>query len=86
MYYTYVLQSEKDRKLYIGYTNDVRRRLAEHNSGESLSTAPRRPFTLIYCESYRNKRDALVREKFLKTGWGRNYLNRVLENYFKDKS
>lgn len=66
MYYVYVLRSDIDSELYIGYTNDLRRRLAEHNSGKSASTAPRRPFTLLYYEAYRERSDAQRREKALK--------------------
>ena len=51
MFYTYVLKSKKDGKLYIGSTNDLKRRLTQHNSGEVKSTKPRIPFILIYYES-----------------------------------
>ena len=83
MYYVYVLQSIKDNKLYIGHTNDLKRRIKEHNSGFTLSTRYRKPFKLIYYESYVNLNDALEKEKFLKTGWGKNYLKRTLKFYFK---
>ncbi|PIR82466.1 excinuclease ABC subunit C [Candidatus Kaiserbacteria bacterium CG10_big_fil_rev_8_21_14_0_10_59_10] len=66
MYYVYVLGSERDSRLYIGRTNDLRRRLKKHNNGESFSTAFRRPFTLLYYEAYRDERDAVRREKALK--------------------
>ncbi|MCK4809525.1 MAG: GIY-YIG nuclease family protein [Candidatus Omnitrophica bacterium] len=83
MYYVYILQSLKDKKLYIGFTVDLRKRLKEHNDGLSFSTKGRRPFILICYEAYRDRKDAMVREKFLKTGWGRNYIERVLRNYFQ---
>ena len=82
MYYVYAIQSEKNKIVYIGYTNDLRRRLKLHNSGKIFSTKPYRPFILIYCEVYRNKEDALEREKFLKSGWGKNYIKRTLKHYF----
>jgi len=54
--------------LYTGYTSDLRRRLAEHNSGKSKSTKGREPFELIYYEAYRSKSDAMRRERMLKLG------------------
>ena len=66
MYYVYVLKSVKDSKLYIGSTNDLRRRLLEHNSGEVLSTKGRRPFELRYYEAYFTEQDARHREYALK--------------------
>ena len=66
MFYVYLLKSRKDGKLYIGYTENLQRRVMEHNSGESKSTAKRRPFDLIYFEGFRSKGDALRRERKLK--------------------
>ena len=66
MFYVYVLQSKRDRNLYVGYTNDLRRRLEEHNSGESRSTKHRAPFALVYYEAYKAKADAVKREQMLK--------------------
>ena len=81
MYFVYVLKSKKDYNLYVGYTNNVRRRVEEHNSGKVRITKYRRPFKLIYLEGYLNQKDATSREKFFKTGWGRTHLKRVLKNY-----
>ncbi|MFA5791850.1 MAG: GIY-YIG nuclease family protein [Candidatus Paceibacterota bacterium] len=66
MFYVYILRSEKDKNLYIGYTNDLKRRLKEHNLGINRSTKLRTPFTLIYYEAYRKREDATHREKMLK--------------------
>ncbi len=66
MFYVYVLRSQKDNNLYIGYSSDLRRRLAEHNSGENKSTKNRLPFTLIYYEAYYSDKDARIRENKLK--------------------
>lgn len=68
MYYVYVLKSVKDKNIYTGYTNDLRKRLAEHKSGKVKSTASRIPLKLIYYEAYSNKKDAQAREKYLKGG------------------
>ena len=66
MYYLYVLKSLKDEKLYIGSTNDLRRRLSEHNNGLNRSTKARRPFELRYYEAYANGHNARKREYSLK--------------------
>lgn len=84
-FYVYILQSIKDRKLYVGCTNDLRRRLKEHNEKQSCSTKSRAPFELVYYEAYRNRKDAEKRECFFKTGWGRNYVKKLLEYEFSAK-
>ena len=66
MFYVYVLKSKKDNKLYIGYTSDLKRRLAEHKRGKSENISHRLPIELVYYESYKNKEDAQDREKGLK--------------------
>jgi len=66
MFYLYVLKSKKDNNLYIGSTNNLQRRLSEHNDGKVLSTKGRRPFELRYYESYFNENDARKREYSLK--------------------
>lgn len=78
MYYTYVLKSNKDEKLYIGFTGDLKKRFAEHNQGLVESTASRRPFVLVYYEACLSKEKAIAREKYFKSGFGRRYLgNRI---------
>lgn len=84
MYYIYILRSVKDGKLYSGYTSDLRKRLNARNKGEVESTKNRKPFKLIYYEAYLHQHDATTREKFFKTQWGRNYLRRVLRNYWSE--
>ena len=67
MYYVYVLQSERDKnKIYVGNTDDLKRRLTEHNSGKSYSTKQEKPYRIVYYEAYLNKLDALDREQKLK--------------------
>ncbi len=83
-YYTYVLLSLKDYKFYVGYTDNLESRLKEHNDGRVDSTKNRRPLRLIYCEVCLNKTDAIKREKYFKTGFGRRFLNNRLENYLKE--
>lgn len=66
MFYVYVLKSVPDNNLYIGFSNDLKRRLAEHNAGKSLATKGRRPFILCYYEAYMDKDEAQHREYALK--------------------
>jgi len=80
-YFVYILRSMKDSKFYIGYTNNLRRRIIEHNNQENFSTKSRTPFELIYYEAHRDKMDAKNREKFFKTGWGRQYIQKNLKNF-----
>jgi putative endonuclease len=72
MYYVYILKSLKDKKLYIGSTNDLRKRIREHNEGRVESTKNRRPMTLPYYEAYKSEKDAREREKQLKH-FGKSY-------------
>lgn len=81
MYYVYVLQSEKDGKFYVGYTADLKKRFEEHNKGYVSSTKDRRPFKLIYFEGSFEKKDALKREKYLKTYHGKAFIRRRLKSY-----
>jgi len=80
MFHVYVLHSEKDNGLYIGYTTNIKSRLKEHNEGSVISTKARRPLKLIFLESYINKGDAVRREKYLKTTVGRKMLKVMLRN------
>ena len=66
MFYTYILKSIKDGKLYIGYTSDLKRRIFEHNAKTELSTKNRTPFQLVYYEAYLSEKDAKLREHNLK--------------------
>jgi putative endonuclease len=55
-----------------------------HNNGAILSTKNRRPLKLIYYEAFINKHDAFLREQWLKTGWGRNQIQKILHNYLAE--
>lgn len=79
MYYTYVIKSKKDNKVYVGYSNNLRKKFKEHNEGLVKSTKNRKPFELLYLlyyEACNILKDAIQREKALKTGLGRSYLKR----------
>lgn len=80
MYYVYVLRSLRDSHFYIGYTSDLEERIKEHNEGISKSTVYRRPLELVYFEGSRNIKDAMHREKYLKTTYGHRYIRNRLKN------
>ena len=86
MWYVYIIQSVKDRNLYVGMTNDLRNRIRLHNQGKVFSTSSRIPFELVYYEAHHNKNDAAAREQFLKSGWGKNWIKKTLKNYFWPKN
>ena len=76
IYLTYVLRSNKDYKRYIGSTNNLNRRIAEHNAGKVISTRRRKPMELIFLKKFATRKEAETYEKFLKTGKGREWLDR----------
>jgi putative endonuclease len=82
MYYTYVLLSKKDGKFYIGYTRNLKLRFEQHNRGEVKSTKHRCPLELIYYEACLDRADAVRREKYFKTHYGRMFLRKRLKSYF----
>lgn len=87
MYYTYVLlcedQKNNNAELYVGSTEDLKIRFKQHTAGEVTSTKNFNKLTLVYYEACLSKTDARKRELQLKTGFGRGYLKRRLESFFK---
>ncbi|OGM00971.1 hypothetical protein A2480_03025 [Candidatus Uhrbacteria bacterium RIFOXYC2_FULL_47_19] len=81
--YVYVLVSGRDGKFYVGQTNDLRRRLRQHQSGMNRSTAGRLPVMLVFYEAYLSKGDALRRERYFKTTKGKVTLRAMLADYLK---
>ncbi len=78
MYYTYVLRSQKDRIHYTGSGADPYTRLLRHNNGGYRFTKGHRPWKLVYTEGFSSRTEARRREKFLKSGQGRKFLDNVL--------
>lgn len=76
MYYVYVLRSINFDRQYIGFSSDIDTRLKQHNSGKTKSTKPFKPWRILFYEEFDSKEDALAREKYLKSGVGREYINR----------
>lgn len=81
-FYVYILRSLHDKKLYIGFSANLKERLVKHAKGEVTATKFRRPFKLIHYEYFVNRQDALAREEFLKSGFGRKQLKEILRRTF----
>ena len=81
MYYVYLLQSEKDQSTYIGYSDDLKKRVAHHNSGRVSFTRKHKPYKLVYYEAYLVEKDARIREINLKRKGGqRDFLKENLRH------
>ena len=82
MFYTvYILYSLKDKKLYVGCTSDLEKRLKRHNLGHVKATSSRRPLELIRSENYQDKTKAFNRERFLKSLWGAREKKKILKKF-----
>ncbi len=79
MYFVYILKSEIDSRLYKGFTNNLERRIKEHNIGKHKSTKPYRPWVLVHYEKVETREEAREREKYFKSGIGRDYLKKILD-------
>lgn len=77
-FYVYVLKSKKDGRLYKGQTSDIEKRLKLHNSGKVKSTKGFLPWELVYFEIFQTREEAVLREKYFKTGSGREFLKEKL--------
>jgi len=84
-YFVYILKSEMDGKNYAGYTKNLKLRFEQHQKGEVTSTKHRRPLNLIYFEACLSKEDALKREKYFKTHYGKMYLKNRLVNWHQSQ-
>lgn len=80
-YYVYILRSLTHDFIYVGYTDNLRRRFIEHNSGQVISTKHYHPLELIHYEAYRNIKDAKRREEYLKTSRGKTTLKTMLKEF-----
>jgi putative endonuclease len=74
MFIVYVLESEIYKRVYVGMTNDPERRIKEHNSGKTRSTRFYRPWKVLLTESFQTRIEARKREKYLKSGIGREFI------------
>lgn len=78
-YYVYILLSLKDHKFYVGFTHELKERLFQHAKGLVTSTKYRLPLKVIHYEYFINKEDAKARERFFKSGFGRQQLKKALQ-------
>lgn len=74
MYTVYAIKSKIKNWIYVGFTNDLEERIRRHNSGTERSTKPYRPYDLIYQEKVENRKEARKREKYFKSGVGKEFL------------
>jgi len=77
-YFVYVIQSEVDKRLYVGLSGDIKKRLKSHNNGETFSTKGYRPWRLVYSENISTREQARMREKYLKSGIGKEYIKNII--------
>ncbi len=80
-HYVYILRSLKDGLFYIGYSDDLKQRVYDHNMGKNVSTKNRRPLELIFYEAFPNKQDALRREAYFKTTKGKTTVKQMLKEF-----
>jgi putative endonuclease len=78
MYYVYVISSKTRKYIYVGITNNLNRRIAEHNGGYNKTTRAYRPFKLVLSEEFTNRIAAREREKYLKSGFGKEFLKKMI--------
>ncbi len=83
-YYVYILRSLKDGLFYIGYSENLKNRVYDHNMGKNTSTKNRRPLELIFYEAFPRKEDALRRESYFKTTKGKTTLKQMLKEFLTD--
>ena len=84
MYYTYIIQSQKNGRFYIGSCHDIDIRIRRHNAGATPSTKPGRPWKVVYSESYESNSEALKREKEIKSKKSRKYIEYLIESASDD--
>jgi putative endonuclease len=77
-YFIYAVKSSFDDRIYVGFTLDLEKRIKEHNQGRTKSTKGYRPWALIYKEEAETRIEAREREKFLKSGCGKEYLKKQM--------
>lgn len=80
MIYVYVIKSDKDGRLYVGMSRFVEQRLTQHNKGMTASTRFYKPWKLLFFEEYENRTEARKREKYLKSGSGKEFIKNWLRS------
>ena len=80
MYFVYAIKSINRNYIYVGMTNEVERKFEEHNTGKNKTTRPYKPFKLFYSEKFRTRTEARKREKYLKSGIGKEFLKSLIKD------
>jgi len=81
MFYVYAISSLRKNYIYVGMSTNVQRRICEHNAGKEKTTRPYLPYRLLYVESYLNRFEARKREKYWKSGVGKERLRFIRETW-----
>ena len=81
MHFTYIIQSLKDHSFYIGYTSNLQQRLDKHNKANKGYTASKKPWRIVYFESFESKTEALKREKFIKAQKSRAFIEMLIREF-----
>lgn len=79
MHGVYILYSRKKKEFYVGFSKSIKRRVSEHQKGQNKSTKNKQELKCIGYEVFANKQDAMERERYLKTGWGRAHLRKMFK-------
>ena len=85
MYYVYIIYSNNLKSKYIGYSDNIKDRVEAHQKGRSQYTKKAKDWELVYYEAFIDKTDALIEERFLKSGKGYDRIKYLLENYFRQR-
>ncbi|MFW5756114.1 MAG: GIY-YIG nuclease family protein [Tangfeifania sp.] len=80
MYQLYILHSRKLNRYYVGFTNDLQRRLGEHNRKKGKYTDAGIPWELVYTETFDTKKAAMLREKFIKSRKSKTFIEALIQN------
>jgi putative endonuclease len=86
MYYFYILRSLLNNKLYLGYTNDLKKRVISHNSRNNKASKPYAPYELLYYSGFKDQKDALECEKYFKTTAGWRRMKSMLKNTLSNQA
>ena len=78
MFYVYVIESLKNNKVYTGHTANLDKRLDQHNAGKTKSTKAFIPYKILFFELCTNRKEAIAREKYLKSGIGREFIKEYI--------
>jgi putative endonuclease len=81
MFHVYVLWSQSTGRTYVGSTQNIHDRLSRHNSGRSKATGHGAPWKLVHSEEFLTRSEAVLRERYYKTGKGREEIQRKLEGF-----